>query len=69
MTLKEYIKEKIKKYLGIKSPSKEAIRQWELWQTLTPEERNKIIEKEKQFQVDTLGHEIEYNSWWEDLED
>lgn len=66
MTLKEYIKEQIKKFLGIKSPSKETIRQWEKWQTMTPEERRKVIEKEKQFQRDTLGEEIEYNFWWEE---
>lgn len=60
------LKEKIKKLLGIKSPSKEAIRQWEKWQTMTPEEREKIVEQEKQFQRDTLGEEIEYNFWWED---
>ena len=69
MTLKEYIKEQIKKFLGIKSPSKEAIRQWEKWQTMTPEEKKKVIEKEKQFQRDTLGEEIEYNFWWEELEE
>ena len=69
MTLKEYIKEQIKKFLGIKSPSKETIRQWEKWQTMTPEERKKVIEKEKQFQRDTLGEEIEYNFWWEELGD
>jgi hypothetical protein len=60
------LKEIIKKLLGIKSPSKEAVRQWEKWQTMTTEEREKIIEQEKQFQRDTLGEEIEYNFWWED---
>lgn len=68
MTLKEYIKEQLKKYLGIKSPSKETIRQWEKWQTMTPEERKKVIEKEKQFQRETLGEEIEY-LWYEELGD
>lgn len=49
MTLKEYIKEQIKRFLGIKSPSKETIRQWEKWQTMTPEEREKIIKQEEDF--------------------
>ena len=69
MTLKEYIIKQLKKYLGIKSPSIETIRQWEKWQTMTPEEREKVIEKEKQFQRDILGEEIEYNFWWEEDED
>ena len=60
------IKKIIKKFLGIKSPSKEVIRQWEKWQTLNDEEKEKIIEQEKRFQKDTLGEEIEYNFWWED---
>lgn len=60
------LKDRIKKLLGIKSPSKEIIRQWEKWQKMTSEERKKIIEQEKQFQRDILGEEIEYNFWWED---
>ncbi len=49
MTLKEYLIRKLKKHLGIKSPSQETIRQWELWQTLTPEEKEKIKKQEEDF--------------------
>lgn len=49
MTLKEYIIKQLKKYLGIKSPSEETIRQLEKWQTMTPEEREKIIKQEEDF--------------------
>lgn len=31
MTLEEYIKEQLKKYLGIKSPSEDAIKEGEKW--------------------------------------
>lgn len=47
--MKEYLIKKIKESLGIKSPSQETIRQWELWQTLTFEEKEKIIKQEEDF--------------------
>lgn len=68
-SLIEQIKKQIKKLLGIKSPSLETIRQWELWQTLSPEEREKIADKERQYEIEHFGKELDWSFWWEDMID